>query len=126
MQRRHRLFAASDYAALRHRGKVRRHRLFTISYLPNGLDYNRYGFVTSKKIGGAVTRNRTRRRLREVMRQLHPMLKSGFDVVLIAHQPLLQQPFSELLGIASTLLHQAELLVSEIDENPGVDVTPLL
>lgn len=44
----------------------------------------RAGFVTSKKVGGAVVRNRLRRRLREIVRMEQGRLKTGFWCVVIA------------------------------------------
>ena len=44
----------------------------------------RAGFVTSKRVGGAVVRNRVRRRLREIVRKYQHALRSGIWVVLIA------------------------------------------
>lgn len=44
---------------------------------------SRIGFIVSKKVGGAVTRNRVRRRLRELFRQL-PARPVGMDIVVIA------------------------------------------
>jgi ribonuclease P protein component len=47
----------------------------------------RVGFTASKKVGGAVQRNRARRRLREAARQLLPDLGlAGIDYVLVARQ----------------------------------------
>ena len=56
--------------------------LLVMRTLPNELGHNRYGFVTSKRVGGAVVRNRVRRRLREIVRVLD--VKQGYDVVLSA------------------------------------------
>jgi ribonuclease P protein component len=47
----------------------------------------RVGFTASKKVGGAVQRNRARRRLREAARQLLPEHGlAGVDYVLVARQ----------------------------------------
>ena len=45
----------------------------------------RVGFVVSKAVGGAVARNRTKRRLRELMRARLTLLPSGTDVVVRAN-----------------------------------------
>jgi ribonuclease P protein component len=45
----------------------------------------RFGFTVSKKVGGAVVRNRVRRRLRALVAALDPgRLRQDFDYVLIA------------------------------------------
>jgi len=44
----------------------------------------RAGFVTSRKIGGAIARNRVRRRLREIVRRRQHDLRDDFWIVLIA------------------------------------------
>ncbi len=46
----------------------------------------RVGFVTSRRIGGAVIRNRVRRRLREIVRQHQHELREGFWIVLVARR----------------------------------------
>ncbi len=45
---------------------------------------NRLGFTVTAKLGKAVTRNRVRRRLREIYRLHETELKSGFDLVVVA------------------------------------------
>jgi ribonuclease P protein component len=44
----------------------------------------RFGFIVSKAVGNAVTRNLVRRRLRAIAHELLPSLGSGTDVVLRA------------------------------------------
>jgi len=57
----------------------------------------RVGFTVSKKVGGAVERNRVRRRLREVVR-LSPTgcLRAGHDYVLIGRRAALSLPFERM------------------------------
>jgi ribonuclease P protein component len=107
MQQYLRLRATSDFERLRREGRAYHHRLMTLSLAPNGLTHNRYGFITGKSLGKAVQRNRARRLLREAVRQLHPHLQPGIDLVLIARRPLVGQPFSEVKRIVNEMLHQA-------------------
>lgn len=44
----------------------------------------RVGYTVSTKLGGAVVRNRVRRRLREIYRLNRPSLKTGYDIVIVA------------------------------------------
>jgi len=56
------------------------------------------GLTASKKVGGAVQRNRARRRLREAARQLLPEFGlAGVDYVLVARQHTPAAPWPALL-----------------------------
>lgn len=44
----------------------------------------RLGLTVGTKIGGAVVRNRIKRRIREIYRLEEPLLKPGFDLVVVA------------------------------------------
>jgi len=58
----------------------------------------RAGFTATKRIGGAVERNRAKRRLREAARLLLPQLGSpGFDYVFIARGGVVTRPWDRLL-----------------------------
>ena len=116
MERRLRLRHTEDFTRLRQKGTATQNRYILMSRLPNGLSHNRYGLVTSGRVGGAVVRNRTRRLLREVIRVLNPQLRSGFDVVLVVRQPLTQQPFETVNRILTEMFHQANLMLVESSE----------
>jgi ribonuclease P protein component len=54
----------------------------------------RVGFTVSRKVGGAVERNRVRRRLREIVRLTAASgLRCGHDYVLIGRRAALSLPF---------------------------------
>jgi ribonuclease P protein component len=57
----------------------------------------RVGFTASRKVGGAVSRNRAKRRLRAVAAATLPLLgRAGHDYVLIARTATLSRPFAQL------------------------------
>ena len=56
----------------------------------------RIGIVTSKRVGGAVVRNRTRRRLREISRAHLPLVAPGLLVVVVAKSSAAEAPFADL------------------------------
>jgi ribonuclease P protein component len=57
----------------------------------------RFGFTVTKKIGGAVARNRIRRRLKEALRLLPDLLAwPGYDYVILGRQAALAQDFTAL------------------------------
>jgi len=65
----------------------------------------RLGFTVTKKLGGSVTRNRIKRRLREAARLTLPELaEPGHDYVLIGRASGLDRPFSSLQNDIRTAL----------------------
>lgn len=57
----------------------------------------RTGLTVSRKTGGAVQRNRIKRRLRHAFRRLRPdTLRPGYDYVVIARAKALAMPFDQL------------------------------
>lgn len=113
MERRFRLQQHQDFQRLRQEGRVTRHPSMVVSYAPNNLSHNRYGFITSKRLGNAVMRNKIRRILREIMRDLQPSLKCGFDIVIIGRPPIVGQPFAIVKRIVYELVIRANLLSVE-------------
>jgi ribonuclease P protein component len=66
-------------------GRAHRGALLTLGVLETGAaESARVGFVTSRRVGGAVVRNRIRRRLREIFRHHQHALRPGFWLVAIA------------------------------------------
>jgi ribonuclease P protein component len=58
----------------------------------------RFGFTATKSLGGAVLRNRARRRLKEAVRLAGPRhAVEGYDYVLIARAGTVQRRFTELV-----------------------------
>jgi ribonuclease P protein component len=58
----------------------------------------RFGFTATKGLGGAVVRNRARRRLTEAVRLTGPAhAVEGYDYVLIAREGTVQRRFTELI-----------------------------
>ena len=63
------------------------------------------GFTATRKIGGAVVRNRSKRRLREAARLLLPLHgQSGFDYVFIARASTPEKEWSRLVGDVKSAL----------------------
>jgi ribonuclease P protein component len=105
-----RLTRPADFARLRKVGRTFHSKLFILSVAPNDLPNNRYGFITSKALGKAVVRNRTKRLMREALHQLHPQLIPGFDVVIVGKKAAVGQPFGLVIRTVHRLAQDAELV----------------
>lgn len=81
----------------------------------------RIGFTCTKKIGNAVVRNRTRRRLREVARLTLPTLGlAGFDYVLIGRAATATRAFEALQKDIISALQR----IHAPRPSPGPDLRP--
>ncbi len=97
----------------RSRGRAIADGPLVLRFLPNGSDpaSNRYGVVASRKSGGSVQRNRLKRVTREALRELHPELRSGYDLVVIIRGTVEELPGSgEAHQRLTRMLRRAGLL----------------
>jgi ribonuclease P protein component len=68
----------------------------------------RFGLTITKKIGGAVQRNKIRRRLKDAIRRLQEEhARPGFDYVIVARGASLDCPFAALMADLATALIRA-------------------
>jgi ribonuclease P protein component len=77
------LRSAVAFRAIQTDSRSRSHPLLLLRYRGNGLERTRYGISTGRRLGTAVVRNRQRRRLRSILRELTPDVAPGFDVLLV-------------------------------------------
>jgi ribonuclease P protein component len=93
-----RLTRSAEFRRVRIDGSTVRGRILTLGVLKNAEPASaaRAGFVTSRRIGGAVARNYTRRRLREIFRKHQHDLSPGIWVVTIASSRAVDASFSAL------------------------------
>lgn len=66
----------------------------------------RVGFVVSRAVGGAVVRNRTKRRLRALVADRLPGIPAGVDLVVRANAPAATASSGELGAALDPLLHK--------------------
>ena len=100
----------ADFTALQASRTTRSHPLMTARFRRTDLEEIRFGFATGRAIGGAVVRNRTRRRLREALRVMAPSFQPGWDVLIIARPPVIAADYHTLAGALENLLRRGGVL----------------
>ncbi|NLI20335.1 MAG: ribonuclease P protein component [Clostridiales bacterium] len=110
MQRQHRLSRNRQFSYVYRRGVKASGRDLTLLYVKNM--QQRIGISVSKKVGCAVVRNHTKRRLRECMRPQLSELKNGLYVI-VAHPAAAERSFLQLQHSLNLLLHKLALYRGE-------------
>ncbi len=91
MKRANRLSRSRDFDAVHRRGRSVSSRFLVLYWLPQDEPAPpRVGFAIPRAVGGAVERNRIKRRLREVWRQRLERLLAGHDYVLVVRPGLVE------------------------------------
>jgi ribonuclease P protein component len=106
-----RLTSAAEFARVREHGRKIRGTTMSIAFLQND-DGNglRAGFITSRKVGGAVTRNRVRRRLRDIVRHQQHAVAEGIWLVVIASPAAANTSYAALKAEWLRLARRASIL----------------
>ena len=110
LKRAWRLQSESDVQRVWQHGRSWAHPLLILRARPNGLDQSRVAFVAGKKVGKAVTRNRAKRLMREVIRARFLNIVPGYDLVLIGRSKIAESSLTEVTGAIDQLLTRAKLL----------------
>ena len=108
-----RLTREAEFKRIREQGQTIRGALITLAILRNGdAVAARAGFITSRRVGHAVLRNRTRRRLREIFRKHQHQLTSGTWIITIASARAARVPFARLEEEWLRLAERASILAA--------------
>lgn len=96
-----------EFDAVYRAGRRRSSSHFTVFLRANELPESRFGVSIKKALGGAVVRNRMRRRLREIVRRRRSEIPAGWDIVIHPKSAVDKAPFAELAEELLRLLESA-------------------
>ncbi len=113
LSREKRLQLPSEFAQVRETGAAQRGALLVLGVKEDEATRGfRIGFVTSKRVGGAVERNRVRRRLREIVRRRQAQLRGGLWLVLVARPAAARASYQALEDEWLRLAKRASILAA--------------
>lgn len=110
VNRQFRLTRSGDIRRVYHEGKAYPQKLAVLLVAPAEEEGVRVCIVAGKGLGGAVQRNRVKRRMRSLMTELLPSIKPGWDLVLIARPGMKQASTEEMRAVLVGLAEKARLL----------------
>lgn len=91
-----RLLKRADFLRVQGQGRRFTTPRLVILFMPSAVERTRLGITVSTKVGNAVVRNRTKRRLREIYRQNRANWPEGMDIVIIARKAAATADYSVL------------------------------
>jgi ribonuclease P protein component len=115
VQRKFRLTSSNDYMRVRRTGKSFAHPLVVLVALPNDQERVRLAVSAGRRVGKAVQRNRAKRLLREAARAFIPEISPGWDIVLVARQPLSEAGLQGAKEAIGSLLQRAGLFRDQVE-----------
>jgi ribonuclease P protein component len=106
---------AADFRRVYERRRSASDPLLIVYACENDLPHLRLGLSVSRKVGGAIQRNRLRRLYREAFRLTRSEMPTGFDLILIPRRP--EPPTLDQLKLSlPRLVHQ---LVRKLEREAG-------
>ena len=99
-----------DFDRLYKKGRSVADRYVVVFHIDNGLGYSRKAFLASKKVGGAILRNRARRLMKESFRKLEHEIKPGTDILMIARNTIVGTNLAQVEESMRKALVKSKLL----------------
>ncbi len=111
MKRKFRLTRSTDFKRVRRLGKSYAHPLVVLIVTPNQTAGVRIGVAAGRSVGGAVVRNRAKRRIRACVDGYLPKITPGWDLIFLARQPIREASYDQIQEGIDRLLKRTGLIL---------------
>ena len=87
--------SSDEYTEIINKGKSKKNKYYSLFYRKNN-NNNRYGITIPKKLGIAVLRNKTKRRVKNIIDQNKNTIQKGYDYVIIVKKGILELTYLDM------------------------------
>ncbi len=87
--------SSEEYTKIINTSKSKKSKYFSVYYRKNN-NSNRYGITVPKKTGTAVTRNKIKRRVKNIIDNNKKIVHNGYDYVIIIKKGILELTYEEM------------------------------
>lgn len=108
MKKAARLKGKKEFDTVFTEGRAWANNFVVLRALPASAGANRYGIVAGRRLGGAVVRNKAKRRLRAIVSKV--AVRKGWDIVLVARKAAVDTDYHTLERATRDLFARAKLL----------------
>ena len=95
--------SSDEFTEIINTGKSRKNKYYSIYYRKND-EKNRYGITIPKKLGIAVLRNKTKRRVKNIIDKNKKSIQNGYDYVIIVKKGILELTYLDMERELLTLI----------------------
>lgn len=97
LAKQHCLQKDKEFELVFRKGKASKGKFLFLKLKRNNLQISRFGFIIGKKISNkAVIRNKLKRQLRAIVKKNFPIIKTGFDIVIVVKPEIINKKYKDI------------------------------
>ena len=111
LSKKERIKKKKEFEYVFRKGKNFNNAFFIVKVVENKISFSRFAFVAPlKSFKKAVDKNKIKRLMREGVKNIYPLIKKGFDIMIIAKEKSKECNFKEIEENIKDVLSRAKLI----------------